>query len=322
DSGVCVSCLIGSGDAPCVNPTHYAPAVWLNKFALGGQSGGWVFDSSYSGIFVQFTGNTPILIGQTMVGDFDGDGLADLVLVDPFVNTTTVSLNRHGKGGPIWLSQQFTSLPSFSSQPPYQVEDINRDGLADLVHVDYASINGVAGSAETILVNTGPNANGTGIGFSLQTRGNISGGTPIDVTQKPPRFADLDGDGFYDFVDYGARTSSPFVFAAAGLGDGTGYGLGFDQNVDSYVNTLLVEFTPPEATQIAFNFDDGYALQDINGDGLADLIRDHAQSIGNQPPILGGGEILLNTGRTWLAVDGRSSYVDFDAGPQRIPAVV
>jgi RHS repeat-associated protein len=333
-SDQCLSCPVGGtpGGPGCINPKHYQPAVWLNRFTPGG--GGWEFDEELSGgalgppQSVSFTGTNP-----TMVADLDGDGLADLVRVDQsfdsegqeVTTTVTMLLNKHGNG-PGWSTQIFTTqdagfFPS-SARPPFQVQDVNRDGLADLVHEDFFSLpDGSATSSETVLLNTGESSSG-GINFSLLTQGNSGGGSAIDLTQKPPRFADIDGDGFYDLVDYEATTSSPFFFAAVGLGNGTGYGFGSDSIGSPYFHTLL-EFTPPEAQQIAFNFDDGYALQDINGDGLVDLIRDHFQTDDNQPPILGGGEILLNTGRNWLSVSGRTSYVDDDAGgPQRIPATV
>src|SRR5205085_5890062 len=128
-------------------------------------------------------------------------------------------------------------------QAPFAVEDVNRDGLPDLVHQDFTSLpDGSAGSSETVLLNTGPIFGGTAVAFSLVTRANPSGGSPIDVTQTPPRFADIDGDGFYDLVDYQPTTSSPFFFAAVGFGDGTGYGFGSASIGGQFFHTLL-EFT-------------------------------------------------------------------------------
>ncbi len=301
DTGTCISCPVGvsPGNPGCLNPTPYKLAVWLNRFK-GDGSGGWAFDSTYSGPSVQFTGATP-----TMVADVDGDGLADLVQVaqtipfgkQPSTTTITMLLNKHGKGGG-WSTQTFTpteTVPFFpsSSQPPFQIKDVNRDGLADLVHQDFFKLSdGSATSTETVLLNTGPNSSSSGIGFSVVTKGSSNGGSSIDLTQEPPRFADIDGDGFYDLVDYQPTTSSPFFFAAVGMGDGTGYGFAADDPLGSKYFQTLLAFTPPEASQIQANFDAAYSLQDINGDGLVDLVRDHHQlPPGAQFPLpLGGGD--------------------------------
>jgi RHS repeat-associated protein len=334
-TSACLSCPVGvaPGSPGCIGSTPYKPAVWLNKFNVDG-TGGWAFDSTYSGLpSVQFSGTNP-----TMLADLDGDGLADLVRVDqslpgqkntPITTTVTMLLNKHGNGNG-WSTQTFSSTAigffSPSQQPAFHVQDVNRDGLTDLVHDDLVSLSdGSAASSETVLLNTGPNSGGTGISFSVSTA-NPPSGSPIDVTQTPPRFADIDGDGFYDLVDYQPTTGSPFFFAAVGLGNGSGYGFGTDSDsVGTRYFQTLVDFTPPEAKQIAQNFDAAYSLQDINGDGLADLIRDHSQlPPGSVQPVLplGGGEILLNTGRTWLSVSGRTTYVDNDAGNKRIPAAI
>ena len=217
DTGTCISCRVGvsPGNPGCLNPTPYKLAVWLNRFK-GDGSGGSAFDSTYSGPSVQFTGATP-----TMVADVDGDGLADLVQVaqtipfgkQPSTTTITMLLNKHGKGGG-WSTQTFTpteTVPFFPSsfQPPFQIKDVNRDGLADLVHQDFFKLSdGSATSTETVLLNAGPNSTAAGSGSRLSRREAqwriIYRFDAGDLRS----FADIDGDGFYDLVDYQPTTSS------------------------------------------------------------------------------------------------------------------
>src|SRR6185503_2680060 len=66
----CTTCEPGD---PCPGSTPYHPAVWLNHFNPDG-SGGWFFDSRFSGPSIDFTDLNP-----TFVADLDGDGKADLV---------------------------------------------------------------------------------------------------------------------------------------------------------------------------------------------------------------------------------------------------
>jgi RHS repeat-associated protein len=63
--------------------------------------------------------------------------------------------------------------------------------------------------------------------------------------------------------------------------------------------------------------DYGFALADLNGDGLVDLIRNHYNRKLGPFANLGGGEVRFNTGTDW----GTSTW-QFPAGPSAIPGVV
>src|SRR4029077_18315759 len=105
--------------------------------------------------------------------------------------------------------------------PPFHLRDVNRDGLPDIVSEAYVTFpSGVAAAAEAVLINRGVTADRTGCddggppppaGTLLFApplyRGSTSGGT-INF-KHPPSIADIDGDGFYDVVDYYPSTDIP-----------------------------------------------------------------------------------------------------------------
>ena len=347
---VCVTCPPGvaPGQPGCVegSPTQYSPAVWLNRFSLDGQSGGWRFDTTLSvlsgsgGPSVKFTGNNP-----TQVADLDGDGKTDLIGVQQtprfcskgepncvagFDTTITYNLNLWGSGLGNWTKQTagFGNLPQFSTpsgQPPLVAMDVNRDGLADLVNETYSSYTNPPQSiqsTETILINQGLlNVVGQPVELSFTALPAInaaSGGSGLSL--QTSAFADIDGDGFYDLVDFSSSSNGETLnnFGAVGFGNGTGFGLGqsgagfgaiYAQVFNKFMPTLA-----DDPSQL------NWYLADIDGDGLADLVRYHPAPSQNflQTPDLMGGEVLLNTGLTWLSLGGHTSW-QVDVGPNSIP---
>ena len=335
-TSVCLSCPVGvaPGSPGCIGSTHYGPAVWLNKFNLDG-SGGWQFAPgySYSGGPVTFTGTNP-----TMLGDLDGDGKADLIRVDQSqtedangitTTTTTITTLLNTNGAFVPQSTIYTNYPSFtfnSPRPIFEVRDINRDGLTDLVRDDYFGYpDGTIASSENVLMNKGVAANK--VTFAQIPPTVIpGGGTEIDVTQRPPHFADIDGDAFYDLVDYASTNTQPGFFEGVGFGQGTGFGFGVSPGGAGLYSNVLAAFSPPLSQDPLVDGgvpqDFGYALVDIDGDGMVDLVRNHWQrplgSIEPVPP-LGGGEVLLNNGRTWRSEMGNTKWQVDASGAGRIP---
>jgi RHS repeat-associated protein len=326
-NNICLSCPVGQPTCGA-NTQHYGPAVWLNRFTVDG-GGGWQFAPDYSGASVTFTGDNP-----TMVADVDGDGKADFIRVTqvtpnpqqqpgaPFTTTVTVLINSTVQGVHTWTQQQkvYQNIQSLEAHglgqnpTPFQLADVNRDGLVDLIHDDFFRYSDQSvQSTEVVLINQGPDANdnhnfrfGSPIPHTAP-----GGGSLIDIKQFPPHLADVDGDGFHDVVAYAGTTSqSSGFYAALGFGDGTGSGFGSDSGQGLYLNVLRV-FSPLLGSDIdsAQTQDYATAFVDIDGDGLVDVVRNHWNRLaGSSEPGVGGGEILLNTGRTWLSVSGHTGW--------------
>ena len=171
------------------------------------------------------------------VGDFDGDGKADVVISDQNGNFFCL----HGSGsGTFTLTSQFQQH-LISSYRIAQVADLNHDGKLDLV---VALVEGA-----TVGVMLG-NGNGTFQPLTL-----------LPVYTYWPVVADFNGDGIPDIatttliLNNGAITSYAAVIYA-GNGDGT-----FRQ-----LNTF--PFSSAYGTLLA--------ARDVNGDGELDLIFDGA----------------------------------------------
>jgi len=365
----CVSCPFNKS---CSGPSKpYSPAVWLNTFTPGGQSGGWEFHGEF-GIMppsqndvitqpnaIHFTTEFP-----ATVADVNGDGLADLVLVaessdaraevDVLLNSGALAVGQNdGTGQQTPWTLQMVSSPGFSGSIPrlytgltqvqMQLQDVNRDGLPDLFSLG-VDPEGTLEGPPTTLINT---SSGSQVSFaqppveSAQTPQNAQ---KLGYPQARPSYADIDGDGFYDFVSFfssafGTDANLPGVATTIGFGNGIGWGF-VDQYTAPYLQVLnnLVPTVQtitdplqaqsqnplPKVSNPIMNTDDedfGFTLADINGDGLVDLIRYHenvgpAVSASNQ----GGIEILYNTGTTWLDPDGITSW-QAAIGPSGIPAV-
>ena len=83
---------------------------------------------------------------------------------------------------------------------------------------------------------------------------------------------------------------------------------------------ILADFAPRDLlNEPIVPQDYGFALADINGDGLVDLVRNHAnRSGGALHPNQGGGQLLVNTGTTWKDRNGLTTW-QVSAGLTPIP---
>jgi hypothetical protein len=179
---------------------------------------------------------SPITVGSSphavMVGDFNGDGFADLAVGNANDNTVSVLLGN-GKGGfsPIFGSPFSVGQPGGPGS--VAVGDFDRNGFADLA---------VAGSAQnnvTILLSHG---------FFFEP----APGPPITVGSDPLSVAvgDFNGDGIPDLAV--ANLLDNTVSVLLGNGDGT--------------------FTPAPGSPVSVGAAPlGLAVADFNGDGVPDL---------------------------------------------------
>jgi RHS repeat-associated protein len=332
---------------------HYQPAVWLNKIR---QAGGWEFHPEYGDVPASspFAGAGFLNFNQTLEGpvlaDVDGDGRTDLIQVSYVIDPggsfadTFILLNKFPESG--WVPQRVSphasalfSAAEAQGYSPFQLRDINRDGLPDIVSELYAvSPSGSISTAEYVLINQGPSQDRTNcdddgapagsICFAPPvSEGSTSGDTPLLTLQHPPQFGDIDGDGFYDVVLYYPSSKDTLItdptayLASVGMGDGTG--MGFESSgAPDYLNSLKMfspTLAPGDSEVPTDDFD--YELADLNGDGLVDLVRNHVFVPSGPDANPGGGEVLFNDGMSWRDPNGITGW-QLPPGTPAVPAAL
>jgi RHS repeat-associated protein len=333
----CVVCKHQPSATDCPGAVHVSPAVWLNKITPDG--GGWLLDRDFENVpglgNLDFKGTfTPGLENQIYqydtLADLNGDGRVDVV-----------RLHRDGGSGLLIIPSLNTlegweQLPTISNtgmdtcvpgaNRPH-LQDLNRDGLSDLVLPRYFQFpdNHIEAS-ECAIISRGVAADASGnlaLSFtSMYTRNvNFAGSTEITETHQPA-VGDLDGDGFYDLVSFFHVDGQDPTAYRAGIARGDGTGMGFDAGGTAGYLSMLGALSPKDVTGgegIFVPEDYGYALVDVNADGLADLIRNHGnRQAGSQFPNQGGGQVLINTGTTWKDLNGIETW-QIPAGPNHAP---
>ena len=195
------------------------------KILLGNGAGG--FTGSHNGIPFP-AGSSPQAIA---VGDFNGDGIEDLVIAD-FTGKGVTVLQGDGAGN----FTAFTGSPFPVGPNPYSVVvgDFNGDGIQDLATAN------LLGNSVTVLL-------GNGAGGFTQVQGSpfMVGSNPASVV-----VGDFNGDGFADLATANSGTNTVTVL----LGNGKG---GFTQSPAS-------PFTVGNSPQ-------WLVVADFNGDGIEDI---------------------------------------------------
>jgi Bacterial Ig-like domain (group 3)/FG-GAP-like repeat/FG-GAP repeat len=227
---------------------------------------------------------SPVAVGNTpravAVGDFNGDGIADLAVTNYSSNTVSILLgNLSGDFTPASGSPIAVGIQPFG----VAVGDFNGDGIADLAVANYGS--------NTVSVLLG---NGSG-GFAPAL------GSPIAVGTQPLAVAvgDFNGDGIADLAvaNYGAATVSillgggrgGFTLGSAPAVGTTPYALAVgDFNGDGIADLAVVNSVPHNVSILLGTGSGGFApapgspiavgtspravtVGDFNGDGIADL---------------------------------------------------
>jgi RHS repeat-associated protein len=168
---------------------------------------------------------------EIRTGDFDGDGMTDLVVYNTNNSPSQTWVGLSG-GNPHGLSV-WNSLPMGNASTPMSVGDFNGDGLSDVVYYNSSDGNIYVGM-------------GAGSRFDMR-----SWGTPPsfnDTAKSTFRVGDFNGDGLSDIAFY----------------DGTQTWVGLS-NGSKFTFYLWGQIGDPN-----FN-SNGFLVGDFNGDGKSDL---------------------------------------------------
>jgi hypothetical protein len=213
-------------------------SVLLNTTAPGAATSSFATRQSFT------TGSQP---GAVRTADINGDGKADLIVVNEGSNTVSVLLNTTAPGATI---SSFAAQQTFStgtSPVSVAVTDLNSDGALDLVVA-----NNGANTVSVLLNQTTPGA--TAASFATQ-QSFTTGAGPASVVAK-----DINSDG------------KPDVIISDLLGNSV---------------SVLVNMTASGATTFAFMPQQAFAagthpnavvVADLNSDGLPDLLTVNSSS--------------------------------------------
>lgn len=222
----------------------------------------------------------------------------------------------------------FTHSPLTGTIESYHVEDINGDGIADLVSDDPVNDNGIP-SYRAGLNSASASA------LNVWRKELFEASPGYNATQGTRVMGDVDGDGisdsfqFYDFDgemrDVVPQPDPPpvpkvqegwyVVRKRPSLSFGTAFGF-TEQGAAPYLDAVQTLGPDPAVTEFkveapGVSDDYHFALSDLNADGLADLILSHPDN----------GQILVNTGRTWKDINGRVSRTHLAGTTSVAPAV-
>jgi FG-GAP-like repeat len=192
------------------------------------------------------------------LGDFNGDGYADLV-VGAYQSSLVAEYLSTGTGGIVTSNGGQTAIVnspigSDNFGCSVAVGDVNGDGYDDVA----------------------VGANITGIAYVYQSGGSsgiVNGGSPTSTIQGPTAantsfglpvvLADQDGDGFADLIAGGRGLASVYIFRSTG---GSGVS-SVTCSVSSCPQSTAALVGPASSSMGVF-----VAAGDVNGDGIADVL--------------------------------------------------
>lgn len=246
-----------------------------------------------SGRFTHAAGSPIALVGRPLamaVGDFNGDGIQDLVVSNSVSSNLTVLLGNGAGGFTLAAGGPISTAPY--SAASMAVGDFNGDGIQDLAAADYSS--------GTISIMLG---NGSG-GFTVTTGPVLSTGAILTSLA----VGDFNRDGIQDLAVVNNASNSVTVLLGNGLGafspaGGGTYTAGSgawsvvatDLNGDGIVDLAVSNRTDNTVTLLLGDGRGGFApsfagplstgnspvflaAADLNGDGIEDIITSNFSS--------------------------------------------
>ncbi|MBI1290295.1 hypothetical protein GC173_03505 [bacterium] len=301
----------GSGDGTFAAPVNYAVEDWPTTITKGDFNGDGVTDLAVSNADANtisvllgnedagnpgfgdgtFATHAPFASGNLpqgiATGDFNGDGIADLVVANGTAHTISVLLGNEDVGNAGFGDGTFATPVAYgvgTSPIGVSTADFNGDGIADLVS---ANLN--ASTVSVLLGNEDVGNPGFGDGtFASQVTYAVGSG-PRSVTT-----GDFNGDSIVDI----AVTSSSVASVSVLLGNEDAGNPGFGDGTFAAHTTYTVGTDP---TWII--------AADFNGDGITDLAT--ANFLSDNISVLVGNE---DAGSPGLGDGTFASHVTYSSG--------
>ncbi len=202
--------------------------------------------------------------------DFNRDGLMDITKADEFNPQDNQSWINNGSG---WYRNDSWNIPeNIVGRGPFSLGekgvrflDVNGDGFIDIVRGD--------GSLRKSYLNTKTGWSNDNSSWHLPTNANPVT-TSSDIYERGVQFVDFNGDGLVDIL------SATDDWNRAWIHNGNGWTLDTSWNVPSTARFIIY----PSGE------DEGVRIEDINGDGLPDLVKGKGTS----------RTTWLNNGTNWI----------------------
>lgn len=247
------------------------------------------------------------------VGDFDGDGFADVLASAHFHATYGAVYMYRGNATGLASSPSTTMTSPDTSGALGQggvaaVGDLNGDGRGDAVTSTYGSAN------DRVHVYYGGGAGLTSApSLSISSPGGCCFGSVIPTASTR---GDVNGDGYSDLV------LGNFAYPASGA-DRQGRAYVFYGGSTGVAGTPQVDLPNPDGTNAYFGLTTSAA--DVDGDGFADvLVGSFVSDLSGRVHVHRGSSLGLSTTRSWLlsGPDGAGAYygisIAFWLGPQSL----
>ncbi len=204
----------------------------------------------------------------------------------------------------------------------YAFEDLNRDGLPDLIGQPNTS------ASTSVLLNVGGgHVSSNGSSWNLLSQNDAYGAVLPSYVSNAMHIGDVDGDGLDDIVEDFMDPSFNRQIAVV-FGTGSTYTSAWAGGYSAALSPSAYGL-PPNSTPIP-----GYmTMADINGDGLVDALMPPAAcqlsctpgpsgcppNFGDGGPI--GSQLLINTGGSWVDPSGHT-WLDNCTNTDALPIVV